>query len=86
MEVGIREAKNSLSRLVAAVREGQEVYLTSRGKRVARLLPAPEPKSKYPNRGRGSMKDVINFFPGWDSPALDKEIEDSFEALRPDND
>lgn len=86
MEVGIREAKNSLSRLVAAVREGQEVYLTSRGRRVARLLPAPEPKSKYPNRGRGFAKDIINFYPGWDSPEVDKAIEDSFEVLQPDYD
>ena len=86
MEVGIREAKNSLSRLVAAVRQGEEVYLTSRGKRVARLVAAAEPKFKYPNRGRGFAKDKINLYPGWDSLAVDKEIEDSFEVLRPDYD
>lgn len=82
MEVGIREAKNSLSKLVAAVLEGEDVYLTSHGKRLVRLVAAPEPK--YPNRGRGSLKDKINFYPGWDSRKADKEIEERFEVLRTD--
>jgi prevent-host-death family protein len=78
METGIREAKNSLSKLVEAARDGREVFLTSRGRRVAQLIAAaPPPKT---TRGRGFLKDRIRLYPGWDSGAEDKKIEDAFEA------
>jgi prevent-host-death family protein len=80
METGIREAKNSLSKLVEAVREGQEVFLTSRGRRVVQMIAAPPPPTA--TRGRGFLKDRIRFYPGWDSIAEDQKIEDAFEALR----
>ena len=85
MEVGIREAKNNLSKLVDAVRHGEEVILTKRGERVAKIVPAP--KKWAPGRGRGCLKGKINFYPGWDSPEEDKRIEDMFECLNePDRD
>jgi antitoxin (DNA-binding transcriptional repressor) of toxin-antitoxin stability system len=37
LEVGIRQAKNNLSKLIDAVRNGEEVILTNRGERVAKL-------------------------------------------------
>lgn len=79
MEVGIREAKNNLSKLVEAARDGEEVFLTNRGERVAQLLPAP----KRPSRtlGRGFLKGRVNLYPGWDSPERDKKIEEMFEDL-----
>ena len=79
METGIREAKNNLSKLVEAAVGGQEVFLTNRGKRVARIvaaLPAPAP-----NNGRGFLKHKMSLYPGWDSPEEDKRIEDMFEFL-----
>lgn len=79
MEVGIREAKNTLSKLVEAVLEGKEVFLTNRGERVAQLVAAPKPKD--PRRGRGKWKGKVNLYPGWDSPEADKEIEEMFETL-----
>lgn len=82
MEVGIREAKNNLSKLVEAVQKGEEVFLTNRGERVAKIVPSRQPK---PGRGRGMWAGKINFYPGWDSPEADKEIEDMFEALKPDS-
>jgi len=80
METGIREAKNSLSRLVEAVLEGHEVFLTNRGRRVVQMIAAPPPPS--PMRGRGFLKDRIHLYPGWDSIDEDRRIEDTFEALR----
>lgn len=76
MEVGIREAKNSLSKLVDAARSGKPVYLTNRGQRVAQILPAP--KRPAPNRGFGCLKGKINLYPGWDSREEDDRIAKLF--------
>jgi prevent-host-death family protein len=38
--VGIRELRNSLSRHLAAVREGHTVTITDHGKVIARIVPA----------------------------------------------
>jgi prevent-host-death family protein len=80
MEVGIREAKNNLSRLVGAALDGEEVFLTNRGERVAQLIPAARTGQK--GRGRGFWKEKIHFYPGWDSVAEDQKIEWMFEGLR----
>jgi prevent-host-death family protein len=82
MEIGIREAKSSLSKLIEAVRDGEEVFLTNRGERVAQLVPARKAASK--TRGRGIWKGKVNFYPGWDSPEEDKKIEEMFEHLQSD--
>src|ERR1035438_10429669 len=58
MEVGIRSAKNNLSKLVEAVLEGEEVFLTNRGARVAQLVPTTQATQKV--RGRGAWKGKIN--------------------------
>jgi prevent-host-death family protein len=39
-EVGIRALRNALSRYLAAVRDGQELVVTDRGRPVARIVPA----------------------------------------------
>jgi prevent-host-death family protein len=80
MEVGIRDAKNSLSKLIEAVLKGEEVFLTNRGKRVVMLVPTPKGRSGI--RGRGFLKGKVNLYPGWDSPEEDKKIEDMFEFLK----
>jgi prevent-host-death family protein len=49
MDVGIRDAKNNLSKLVEVVLDGQEVFLTNRGEGVAQLAPTLKPIS--PGRG-----------------------------------
>jgi prevent-host-death family protein len=46
--VGIRELRNNLSRYLAAVRKGEEVLVTDRGKPVARIV--KEPSAKSPDR------------------------------------
>jgi prevent-host-death family protein len=77
MEVGIRSAKSNLSKLIDAVLEGEEVFLTNRGERVVQLVPTPKPASA--RRGRGAWKGKVNLYPGWDSPQEDQKIEEMFE-------
>ena len=40
-DVSVRELKNSLSEYLRRVRCGEEIHVTLRGKRIARLLPEP---------------------------------------------
>lgn len=74
--VNTHEAKTQLSRLIAAVRAGEEVVICQAGKPVARLL-AYESKPK--KRRLGLLKDVITVQPGWDSPETDAEIQAMFD-------
>lgn len=80
MEVGIREAKSNLSKLVASVGQGEKVYLTSRGQRVAEIIPAAT-KGAW-RLTYGSLSGKVTLYPGWDSPAEDKKLEHLFEALQ----
>lgn len=41
MDVGIKELRDNLSRYVAQARDGEEIWITDRGKRVARLTAVP---------------------------------------------
>ena len=76
MVIGIKEAKNDLSKLIEAVIAGEEVLITKRGQVIARLV-AEIPATAL-QRGRGCLKDVA-FPPGWDSRELDDEIARSFD-------
>ena len=53
--VGIRELKNSLSRYLAAVKNGEEVVVTDRGQPVARIVKEPAGASE----GRGWLAPLI---------------------------
>lgn len=74
--VNTHEAKSQLSRLIAAVRAGEEIVICQAGKPVARLT-AFEPARKVPQFG--TWRDKIVLHPGWDSPETDAEIEAMFE-------
>jgi prevent-host-death family protein len=80
MQVNMLDAKNSLSRLVAAAERGEEVLLARDGKPVARLLRYQAPKVKPPGAWRGKVK----ISPDWDTPETNAEIAALFEqsALR----
>ncbi|HET7388305.1 MAG TPA: type II toxin-antitoxin system Phd/YefM family antitoxin [Nocardioidaceae bacterium] len=71
--VGVHEAKTHLSRLLARVRAGDEIEITSRGEVVARLVPAvsPEPNFGF-DRGRIRVGD------DFDEP-LPAELQRAFE-------
>ena len=75
MQVNMLDAKNSLSRLVAAAERGEEVLLARDGKPVARLLRYDAPKVKPPGAWRGKVK----ISPDWDSPETNAEIAALFE-------
>jgi len=58
MEIGIKEAKNSLSSLVIQARAGKRVFLTNRGQRMVELVPVKEEQEAFvPNRGLGWLRD-----------------------------
>jgi prevent-host-death family protein len=74
--VNTHEAKTQLSKLIAAVRKGEEVVICQAGKPVARLT-AIERERKVPQFG--IWKGKVKFHPGWDSPETDAEIAQMFE-------
>ncbi len=66
MEIGIKEAKNSLSRLVAAAQMGERVLLMNRGKAVAEIVPIRHRRNQPAAlRGYGMFRDVISLPPDW---------------------
>jgi prevent-host-death family protein len=48
-EVNVREARKRLAALLDAVEAGEEVSITRRGKRVARLIPPEPPPKQFPD-------------------------------------
>ena len=42
INVGVREAKINLSKLLKRVMQGQEVIITDRGKPVGKIVPVPQ--------------------------------------------
>lgn len=77
--VNTHEAKTQLSKLIAAVREGEEIVICQAGKPVARLT-GYTGERKVPKLGTGAGKVVLH--PGWDSPEADAEVEAMFEVLK----
>ena len=72
--------KNNRSKLIDSLSSREDVFLTGRTQRGAKLIPAP--KATDSKRGRGGLKGKINFYPGWDSRKEDRKIEALFECLR----
>lgn len=67
-ELGAFEAKTHLARLLDAVERGEKIYITRRGKRVAQLSPAEEPKKAKFGCAKGK-----GFYM---SPDFDEPLED----------
>jgi|GraSoiStandDraft_4_1057263.scaffolds.fasta_scaffold36666_2 prevent-host-death family protein len=74
--VNTHEAKTNLSKLISAVRKGEDVVICQAGKPVARLT-AFEGERKVPQLG--IWRDKIKFQPGWDSAETDAEVAKMFE-------
>ncbi len=74
MEVGIKQAKSNLSKLVNDAQQGKRVFLVNRGKRVAELVPVSEPAVKN-RRGLGMFKEKIHPPKGWGSKKQRKQSE-----------
>ena len=75
--VNMHEAKTHLSRLVERVEAGEEITLARAGRPVARLVPYV---SRRQPRAPGSLKGRIWFADDWDSPEVNAEIAELFEA------
>ena len=69
------EAKNALSRLVAAAERGEDVILARDGKPVAKIVRYQSPKVKPPGAWKGKARISKN----WDSPETNAEIAAMFE-------
>ena len=57
MQIGIKEAKNTLSKLVSEAQNGKRVFLTNHGKKVIELVPV-DLTAESPNRGFGMLKHL----------------------------
>ncbi|MDH7578288.1 MAG: type II toxin-antitoxin system Phd/YefM family antitoxin [Bacillota bacterium] len=71
-EVNIHEAKTHFSKLLARVREGEEIIIAKAGKPVARLVPLKEQPVK---RVPGSAKGKITLAPDFDAPLPESVVE-----------
>ena len=79
MQVNILDAKNSLSRLVAAAERGEEVVLARNGVPVAQLVKYQRPTVKPPGAWCGTVK----LKKGWDSAETDAEVARLLEGDAP---
>lgn len=78
IQVNIHEAKTSLSKLIEAVKRGEEVVIARAGKPEVRLVPAAG--AGKPGREFGFLKGQIVYAPDYDQ--ADAEIERDFEQSR----
>jgi len=72
LQVSVDEAKTNFSKLLARVREGEEVIIAKKGKPIARLVPIKEsPLQRVP----GSAKGEVIISPDFDAPLPDSILE-----------
>lgn len=75
LQVNVHEAKTHFSRLLARVKEGEEIIIAKAGTPVARLVPVAE---RLARRVPGSAKGKVTIAPDFDDP-LPEEILKEFE-------
>jgi prevent-host-death family protein len=75
MEVGVHEAKTTLSELLRRVGAGEEVVITRSGRPIAKLVPVTEGRRRRLGVDEGRMTVPDDF----DAP-LDSETQAAFEA------
>ena len=78
-EIGAFEAKNTLGTLLDLVERGEEVVITRRGKRVARLV--PDCKARDRDAARQAAKNIIKLSEGATLGGL--KIKDLINEGRP---
>lgn len=77
VEVGVHEAKSTLSELLRRVADGEEVIITRSGEPVAKLVPAPRRTPRAFGADRGLFQVPEDF----DAP-LPEELQRAFEGDR----
>ncbi|MFT4011338.1 MAG: type II toxin-antitoxin system prevent-host-death family antitoxin [Nocardioidaceae bacterium] len=83
-EFGIRELRNHTSRVLRALRDGDVVYLTNRGSRVAEIRPADEGRpieALVAKAAQASNGDTGAFEELMDSKQADLDAQTSKDAL-----
>ena len=75
VEVGVHEAKTTLSDLLRRVAEGEEVIITRSGEPVARLVPVQRRVPRVLGRDAGLLEVPADF----DEP-LPEHLQSAFEA------
>jgi prevent-host-death family protein len=78
-EVGAFEAKNTLGTLLDLVEKGEEVAITRRGKRVAKLV--PDASKRDVEKARRAVKDILEMRKGVTLGGL--KIKDLINEGRP---
>ncbi|HLT76476.1 MAG TPA: type II toxin-antitoxin system prevent-host-death family antitoxin [Ferrovibrio sp.] len=78
IQVNIHEAKTSLSRLIEAVKRGEEVIIARAGTPEVRLVAVGPAGEKPKRRQFGAWKGKVWFAPDYDQ--ADAEIEQDFHA------
>ena len=81
--VNILDARNNLSRLVAAAARGEEVVIANRGKPVVRLVPVSSESEPDHSLGTAAQWFVKNPPPGVrrrTTQELDRQIQENREA------
>ena len=69
MEIGVKQAKIDLSKLIERVRRGESVTITNHGEPVAALI-AVRTSPKRRDKGYGRLRERLRDLPpDWDSPA-----------------
>jgi prevent-host-death family protein len=86
MEVNVHHAKTNLSKLIAAVEDGEEVIIARNGKPAVKLVLATPPVYKSRKHLRGSGSGKIWMADDAFSPETDLLVEQMFEAPNPDDD
>ncbi len=71
MQVNMLEAKNSLSKLVKAAQNGEEVVIANHGTPVAKIVAI---QSRRKTTGFGIWKGQIEYDDDWDSPEINAAI------------
>lgn len=72
IEVGVHEAKTTLSELLRRVAAGEEVTITRSGEPVARIIPAQRRQPRVLGRDRGAFEVPDDF----DAPLPDEVLRD----------
>ena len=72
------EAKTQLSRIIARVEAGEEIFIARAGKPVVRLSKVSAPLQNNPPRRPGGWEGKIWLADDWDSKKTNEEIADLF--------
>ncbi|MBP7062958.1 type II toxin-antitoxin system Phd/YefM family antitoxin [Ferrovibrio sp.] len=86
IKVNIHEAKTTLSKLIQAAKQGEEVIISRAGMPEVRLVPVNMPEQKPRRRFGGEWAGKVWYAPDYDQ--VDAEIERDFleSKIFPDGD